>query len=162
MQFDDHERFRQWMDEALASGSPIDGNGALREHLHCCTVCAEYLENSSRVITGLSGYSFAMDSALEERVAAALSQRAQQLEATPLSPKRWALISIGAVVLTIVGSLVDLRIGRVIASTADVQWGQVRQALFAFWIVPSVCVLLLFALLPLLWKTGIHREGRAV
>ncbi len=102
MQFDDHERFQQCMDEAFASGWPIDGNRALREHLDACTLCAEYLENSSRVVAGLSGFSFAMDAELDERVAAALSKRAQELEATPLSAKRWALISIAAVVLTIV------------------------------------------------------------
>jgi hypothetical protein len=35
-----------------------------------------------------------------------------------------------------------------------------RQGLLAFWIVPSLCVLLLFPLLLLLSKAGTRREER--
>jgi hypothetical protein len=38
----------------------------------------------------------------------------------------------------------------------------VRQGLFDFWIVPSLCVLLLFPLLPLLSKAGTRREERTL
>jgi hypothetical protein len=58
------------------------------------------------------------------------------------------------------GSLVDLRFGDVIASVFDIGRMPVRQGLLAFWIVPSLCVLLLFPLLPLLSKAGTHREER--
>jgi hypothetical protein len=64
------------------------------------------------------------------------------------------LSSVAAVVLTIGGSFVDLRFGDLIASVFDIQRMQLRQGLLAFWIVPSLCVLLLFPLLPLLSKKG--------
>ena len=74
--------------------------------------------------------------------------------------RRWALISVAAVVLTMGGSFVDLQFGGLIASVFDIQRTLVRQGLLAFWIVPSLCVLLLFPLLPLLSKAGTRREER--
>jgi hypothetical protein len=70
------------------------------------------------------------------------------------------LISFAAVVLTMGGSFVDLQFGDLIASIFDKQPLQVQQGLLAFWIVPSLCVFLLFPLLPLLSKAGTHREER--
>jgi hypothetical protein len=58
------------------------------------------------------------------------------------------------------GSFVDLQFGRLIAAVFDIQRAHVQQGLLAFWIVPSLCVLLLFPLLPLLSKAGTHREER--
>jgi len=58
------------------------------------------------------------------------------------------------------GSFVDLQFGRLIASVFDIQRTHVQQGLLAFWIVPSLFVLLLFPLLPLLSKVGTHREER--
>jgi len=72
------------------------------------------------------------------------------------------LISVAAVVLTTGGSFVDLQFGRLIASVFDIQRMQVQQGLLAFWILPSLCVLLLFPLLPLLSKAGTHREERTL
>jgi hypothetical protein len=60
------------------------------------------------------------------------------------------------------GSLADLQFGGLIAAVFDIQRTQVRQELLAFWIVPSLCVLLLFPLLPLLSKAGAHREERTL
>jgi hypothetical protein len=57
------------------------------------------------------------------------------------------------------GSFVDLQFGRLIGSVFDIQ---VQQRLLAFWIVPSLCVFLLFPLLPLLSKAGIRREERTL
>ena len=74
--------------------------------------------------------------------------------------RRWALISVAAVVLTMGGSFVDLQFGGLIASVFDIQRIQVRHGLLAFWIVPSLCFLLLFPLLPLLSKAGTHRPVR--
>jgi hypothetical protein len=60
------------------------------------------------------------------------------------------------------GSFFDLQFGRLIASAFDMQRMQVQQGLLVYWIVPSLCVLLLFPLLPLLSKTGAYREERTL
>jgi hypothetical protein len=70
------------------------------------------------------------------------------------------LIILAAAVLTMGGSFVDLQFGRLIAAAFDIQRTQVQQGLLVFWIVPSLCVLLLFPLLPLLSQAGTHREER--
>jgi hypothetical protein len=72
------------------------------------------------------------------------------------------LISLAAVVLTLGGSFVDLQFGDLIASAFDIQRAQAQLGLLAFWIVPSLCVLLLFPLLPLLSKAGTRREERTI
>jgi hypothetical protein len=72
------------------------------------------------------------------------------------------LISAAAVVLTLGGSFVDLQFGQLIASVFDIQRIEVQRGLLAFWIVPSLCVLLLFPLLPLLSKAGIRRAERTL
>jgi predicted anti-sigma-YlaC factor YlaD len=162
MQSDNHKPFQQLIDEMLASGTPIEQNRFLGEHLHSCASCAEYLNISSRAIASLGGFSFAVDPMLQEKVFASLSQRAQQLEGAPRSRPRWALISVAAVALTLGGSFIDLQFGGVIASVFDIQRMQVRQGLLAFWIVPSLCILLLFPLLPLLSKASTYREERTL
>jgi predicted anti-sigma-YlaC factor YlaD len=162
MQSDNHELIRQMIDETLASGTSVGDDRLLREHLGSCASCGDYLDSSSRVIASLAGFSFAMDPALHEKVAVSLRPRAQQLNATPPSRLRWVLISFAAVVLTIGGSFVDLQFGGLIASVFDIKRIQVRQGLLAFWIVPSLCVLLLFPLLPWLSKAGARRKERTV
>ena len=106
------------------------------------------------MIAGLGGFSFEVDPTLHARVLSSLRRPARP------GRRRWALISVVAVVLTVGGSFVDLRCGDLIASVFDIQRMPVRQGLLAFWIVPSLCVLLLFPLLPLLSKAGTHREER--
>jgi hypothetical protein len=60
------------------------------------------------------------------------------------------------------GSFVDLQFGGLIASVFDIQRTLVRQELLAFWIVPSLFLLLLFPLLPLLSKAATRREERTL
>jgi hypothetical protein len=103
-----------------------------------------------------------MDPTLNVRVIASLRLPAQQVQAAQPGRRRWALISVAAVVLTMSGSFVDLQFGDLIASVFDIQRMQVRQGLLAFWIVPSLLVLLLFPLLPWLSKAGTRREERTL
>ncbi len=154
MNNDHHESFRHMIDESLAGGISAEREHSLREHLDTCAPCQEYLSVSNRVIAGLRGFSFEVDPTLTARVLSSLRRPAQP------SLRRWALISVAAVVLTMGGSFVDLRFGDLIASVFDIQRMQVRQGLLDFWIVPSLCVLLLFPLLPLLSKAGSPREER--
>jgi predicted anti-sigma-YlaC factor YlaD len=150
MSSDNHKLFQEMIDETLASGSPVHEDRSLREHLQSCAVCEAYLNTSARAIASLAGFSFEVDSVLHARVSAALSQRAQQLEAVPLSGRRWAFACIGALVLTLAGMLCDLQFSRLMASLFDVSGLHVHQGLLSFWIVPSIAPVLLFLLLPLL------------
>jgi anti-sigma factor RsiW len=154
MNLDQHETFRHRIDENLAGGISADREQSLREHLDTCPACQEYLNASNRVIAGLGGFSFEVDPTLNARVLSSLRRPARP------GRLRWALISVVAVVLTVGGSFVDLRCGDMIASVFDIRRMPLRQGLLAFWIVPSLCVLLLFPLLLLLSKAGTHREER--
>lgn len=162
MQSDNHKLFQRLIDETLASGTPVEEDRLLREHLDSCASCGEYLSTSSRAIASLAGFSFAVEPRLYEKVSASLSQRAQQLEVRLCSRRQWAVSSVAAVVLTMGGSFVDLKFGKLVASVFDIQRLQMRQGLLVFWIVPSLCILLLFPLLPLLSKVSTPREERAL
>jgi len=160
MNTDHHESFRRMIDESLAGAISAERERSLREHLDACSPCQAYLSASNRVIAGLGGFSFEVSPTLNARVLADLRLRAQQVRAAQPGRRRWALISLAAVVLTMGGSFVDLQFGRLIGPVFDIQRTQVQRGLLAFWIVPSLCVLLLFPLLPLLSKAGTHREER--
>jgi hypothetical protein len=160
MNIDHHESFQHMIDESLAGGVSAEREQALREHLDTCRRCQEYLRASNRVIASLEGFSFEVNPTLNARVFASLRLRAQQVQAAQPDRRRWMFISVAAVVLTLGGSFVDLQFGSLIASVFDIQRTHVQQGLFAFWIVPSLCVFLLFPLLPLLSKAGTHRERR--
>ena len=158
MNIDHHDTFQRMIDESLAGVLSAEKEQSLREHLSTCATCREYLSASNRVIAGLGGFSFEVDPSLNAKVFASLRLPAQQLQAAQPGRRRWLLLSLAAVVLTMGGSFVDLQFGRLIASVFDIQRTQVQQGLLAFWIVPSLCVLLLFPLLPLLSKAGTRRE----
>ena len=162
MNIDHHEGFQRMIDESLAAAISAEEEQSLREHLATCAPCLEYLSASNRVIAGLSGFSFEVNPTLNARVFASLRVRAQQVEAAQPRRRQWLLISLAAVVLTISGSVVDLRFGDLIASVFDIQRTQLQHGLLAFWIVPSLCVFLLFPLLPWLSKAGTRRQGRIV
>jgi hypothetical protein len=156
----DHENFQRMIDESLAGGLSAEREKSLRDHLHTCAPCQAYLSASNKVIAGLGGFSFEVDSTLNATVIASLRARAQQIQAAPPRRRQWVLISLAAVVLTMGGSFVDLRFGDLIASVFDIQRAQLQHGLLAFWIVPSLFVLLLFPLLPWLSKAGTRRQGR--
>lgn len=154
MNIDNHENFRHLIDESLVGRLSAEREQSLRDHLDRCAACQEYVSANNRVIAGLGGFSFEVDPTLNARVLSSLRRP------TPPGRWRWALISVAAVVLALAGSFVDLRFGDLLASIFDIQSMPVRQGLLVFWIVPSLCVLLLFPLLPLLSKAGTHREER--
>ena len=155
---DDHESFQHRIDETLARGIAPGEEESLREHLRSCAQCRQYLTAGARVIAGLGGFSFDVDPALQAKVCASISLRAQQLEDGQPSRRRMAWICIAALILTAAGSFIDLQFGGLIASVLDVQRTQMRQGLLTFWIVPSLCLLLLFPILPLLS----HAKERAL
>ena len=150
MRSDEHESFRRRIDETLAGEIAPGEEESLRGHLQSCTQCQEYLAAGNRVIAGLGGFSFDVDPALQEKVCAAISLRAQQIQSTKPSGRQLAWIFMVALMLSAAGSLIDLQFGGLIASVLDMQRTQIRQGLVFFWILPSFCLLLLFPILPLL------------
>lgn len=147
---DGHELFRNMIDEALVTGGSAFLRPALNEHLQSCAQCREYLENTTRAIASLGGFSFEVDPTLQVKVADAITQRAHQLVPARFDPNRLVMICVLAITLTVAGSFVDLKFGGLLASALDLHPEQLRQGLLAFWIIPSVCLMLLFPLLPLL------------
>ena len=160
MNIEDHKNFRHMIDESLAGTLSAEREQSLREHLETCAPCQEYLSANNKVIAGLGGFSFEVDPTLNARVFATLRLRAQRGYAAQPSRRRWVLICLAAVVLTMGGSFVDLQFGDLIASVFDIQHALVQHGLLAFWIVPSLCVFMLFPLLPLLSKAGTRRGER--
>jgi hypothetical protein len=155
MRSDDHESFQRRIDESLAGEIAVGEEESLREHLQSCGQCQEYLAAGNRVIAGLSGFSFEVDPALQEKVCASISLRAQGRQP---NRRRLAWICIAALVLTAAGSFIDLQFGGLIASVLDIQGTELRHELLTFWILPSLCLLLLFPILPLLS----HRKERVL
>jgi hypothetical protein len=150
MKPDSHEVFTRMIDESLAVGMPIPEEKSLRQHLQSCVPCQEYLNANTRVIAGLGGLSFEVDPSLQAKVVESISQRAQQIQAAPFNSRRLMLICVLALALTVVGSFLDLQFGNLIASLLDIRSIHVRQGLFALWIIPSICLFLLFPMLPVL------------
>jgi predicted anti-sigma-YlaC factor YlaD len=157
---DSHERFRHMIDETLAGKIPSSQQPSLREHLESCVLCQEYLAASNRVVAALGGFSFEVDPTLNEKVSAMLQRRAQQIQTTQPDRRRWVLSSVLALLLTTVGAFLDLRLSGLIASVFDLQRMHVQQGVIAFWIIPSLCLFLLFPLLPLLSAGGTNRKER--
>jgi anti-sigma factor RsiW len=158
MRSDDHESFQRRIDETLAGEIAVEEEESLREHLGSCTQCQEYLAAGTRVIAGLSGFSFDVDPALQEKVYASISLRAQRIESRQPSRSRMAWICITALLLSAAGSFIDLQFGGLIAPVLDMHRTQMRHGLLTFWILPSFCFLLLFPILPLLS----HRKERVL
>jgi hypothetical protein len=152
-----HERFQHMIDETLAG--PVQEEPSLREHLQSCTQCQDYLAANNRAIAGLGGFSFAVDPRLNANVSASLRLRAQQIKATEPG-RRLVLSCMLALMLTAAGSFFDLRLSSLIASVLDLQRMQVQHGLIAFWILPSLCLLLLFPILPLLSAGGTNQKER--
>jgi anti-sigma factor RsiW len=158
MRSDDHQSFQRRIDETLAGKIAVGEEESLSEHLASCTQCQEYLAASTRVIAALAGFSFEVSPALQEKVCASISLRAQQIEYGQPSRRRMAWICLTAVLLSVAGSFIDLQFGGLLAAFLGMHQTQMRYGLFTFWILPSFCFLLLFPILPLLS----HRKGRAL
>lgn len=147
---DSHEHFRNMIDESLVAGTSASAQPALNDHLGSCAQCREYLDATTRAIASLGGFSFEVDPALQAKVADAITLRAQQPEPARFTPNRLLMICLLAIALTVTGSFLDFKFGDLLASVLDLHSAGLQHGLLAFWIIPSVCLLLLFPLLPLL------------
>ena len=157
---DSHERFRHMIDETLAGGIPVPQQQSLREHLQSCVPCQEYLAANNRVVAALGGFSFEVDPTLNARVSAMLRLRARQTKATQPGRRRWVLSCVLALILTTLGAFLDLQLSGLIASVFDLQRMHVQRGVIAFWILPSLCLFLLFPLLPMLAAGSTNQKER--
>lgn len=150
-----HLDFEERIDRGLAGAGTLEDERALAEHVGSCAACAEYLSDSRRAVAGLKGFSFEAGPGLNARVMAAVRARAEELE----TRRRWVRLSVVALVLTVLGTVVDLRVGRWAAGFFGLPSVEVHHGLMALWILPSFGLLLLFPLLPLL---SAKRSGESV
>ncbi len=157
-----HESFQHMIDESLTGGLSPERERSLRAHLDACTQCQKYLSAGDRAIASLAGFSFEVDPTLNARVVASLRQRTQQAHAVQPARPHWGLIGLVAIVLTLGGSFVDLKFGDLIASVFDLQRIPLQHGLLAFWIAPSLFVLLLFPALMASSKAGTPRQERSL
>jgi anti-sigma factor RsiW len=147
MPTDLHQHFQQKIDEAITSGLSADQDPALRDHLRSCAACTEYLVATSQSIAALTGFSFAVDPNLPTRVHAALQAQSLHTAAHRSYRPSRSSVYIAALVLTLAGSLAGLQFSGPLASLLDVSRTQMLQGMLAFWIAPSIGLLLLFPLL---------------
>ena len=152
-----HLDFEQRIDRSLAGAGTPEEQRALEEHVRSCAACGEYLSVSQRAVAGLKGFSFEAGPGLNARVMAAVRVRAEEMEAR----RRWVRLSVVALVLTVLGTVVDLQVGRWAAGFFGLPSIAVHHGLMALWIVPSFGLLVLFPMLPLL-SAKANGKGRSI
>jgi hypothetical protein len=150
MKTDLHAIIRDVIDKTLAGGEQPEDDQSLQEHLAACVQCQEYLSAGNRVIAGLGGFSFDIDPGLEGKVLRSLRVRAQQLETAQSNRRRIVWGCAGALVLMITGSWVALEFGNLVAGALNLPPMEMQRLLLLLWVVPSLCLSLLFPVLPLL------------
>jgi anti-sigma factor RsiW len=158
MKTDRHETFRRIIDKTLAGEVSLQEEQSLREHLQSCAPCQKYLSAETRVIASLNGFSFDVDPGLQTKVCVALQLRAQQLEARQPSRQRLLWSCFLALLLTVVGSFIELQFGKLAAPIFGVKPMLMRQGLLSFWIAPSLWLLLLLPILPMLLALDTKRK----
>jgi hypothetical protein len=157
MRADRHLDFEEKIDRSLAGAGTAEEQRLVDEHVGSCAGCAEYLSASQRAVAGMKGFSFEVGLGLNAKTMAAIRARAAEMEAR----RRWMKLSVVALVLTVLGTVVDLRVGHWAAGFFGLPSGEVHHGLMALWIMPSFGLLLLFPLLPLLAAKG-HGKGRTI
>lgn len=159
MQTANHESICRLIDKSLASDISGQQEQSLRQHLLACAPCQQYLDASNRAIAGLGGFAFETDLKLSDKILAALTARAAQLESQRLSHRKLAWSYIAALILTLTGSFLAMQLGDRFATVFSATHDQVQLGLIAVWIVPSVCFCLLLPTLPMMSKRWMHAKG---
>jgi predicted anti-sigma-YlaC factor YlaD len=157
-----HEAARAAIDKSLAGAASAAEEHSLREHLAACAACSEYLEVGRQAIAGLGGLRFEVDPTLDLRVMASLAARAEQLEAKRAARARFGWSCGLALLLTSTGSFTVALLGGHAAAAFHVTPAQLQFGLATFWVAPSLCVCLLFALLPWFANGRSNKEGMSL
>jgi anti-sigma factor RsiW len=159
MQTDRHESICHVIDKSLAGEISVQEEQSLRQHLSACAACQKYLDASNRAIAGLGGFAFETDPGLPDKIFAALTIRAAQLETQRLSHRQLAWSYVAALILTLAGSFAAMQLGDRFANAFSATPQQVQLGLIALWIVPSVCFCLFLPTLPMMSKRWMHPKG---
>jgi anti-sigma factor RsiW len=154
-----HPTFCALIDKSLAGAATPEEEQSLREHLAGCAPCAEHLDATRRVVSGLEGFSFDPGPALDNKVLAAVALRAQELETSRVRRRQMGWGGLLALLLTAVGSLAASRLGSLAGPALHLDPAPIRFALAAFWITPSLFVCLLLLLLPGFHAGSSGRKG---
>jgi anti-sigma factor RsiW len=154
VQVDRHQEIRHFIDRSLVGNASPQEERALREHLLTCAACLEYLNASHRAIAGLGGFSFEVNPDLQQKVLAALTVRAQQLDGERARQRPMLWVFPAALVLTICGSLAATRFSGLAGAVFHLQPALLHFGLLTLWIVPSLCFCLLF---PVLHRVSLGR-----
>jgi hypothetical protein len=159
MQVDRHQEIRHIIDRSLAGAASSQEEQTLREHLLTCVACQEYLNASHQAIAGLGGFSFEVNPDLHGKVLAAITLRAQQLEASKIErrPMVWSYLT--ALVLTVTGSFAAARFSGLAGAVFHLEPERLHVGLLALWIVPSLCFCLLFPVLHRLSVGWMDEKG---
>ena len=157
MSTDRHVEFEERMDRELAGAGTAEEARLVEEHVASCAGCAEYLSANRRAVAGMKGFSFEAGPGLNARTMAAVRARAEQMEMR----RRWMRFSVVALVLTVVGTVVDLAVGHWAAGLLGLRPAEVQHGLMALWIAPSFGLLVLFPMLPVLAAKG-YGKGRTI
>jgi anti-sigma factor RsiW len=152
-----HVEFEGRIDRGLAGAGTAEEARLVEAHVASCAGCAAYAEASRRAVAGLKGFSFEAGLGLNAKVMAAVRARAEEMEAR----RRWMKLSVVALVLTVLGTVVDLAVGHWAAGLLGLRPGEVQHGLMALWIAPSFGLLVLFPLLPWLSAKG-YGKGRTI
>ena len=150
MNTDVHAAMRSVVDKSLVGSASTEEERLLRRHLAECAPCQEYMDAGHRVVAGLGGFFFDVEPALEARVAWSLKLRAQQLQAAGPSRQRALWGGAAALMLLVAGSLLAWQFGNMAAVLLHLQPALVQKAILWGWVLPSLCFVLLFPVLPLL------------
>jgi predicted anti-sigma-YlaC factor YlaD len=150
MKTDLHATFRAVIDKTLAGGASDEDDQSLQEHLATCAQCQEYLSAGTQVIASLGGFSFDVDPGLAGKVHRSLNKRARQLDIAQANRRRIMWGCVGALALLMTGSWVALEFGNLVAVALNLPPMQVKRLLLLLWVIPSLCLSLLFPVMPLL------------
>jgi hypothetical protein len=159
MQVDRHQEIRHIIDRSLAGAASSQEEQTIREHLLTCVACQEYLNASHQAIAGLGGFSFEVNPDLHGKVLAAITLRAQQLEASKIErrPMVWSYLT--ALVLTVTGSFAAARFSGLAGAVFHLEPEPLHVGLLALWVVPSLCFCLLFPILHRLSAGWMNEKG---
>lgn len=155
---DRHESFQRMIDENLAGAVTVEKEQSLREHLVTCAACRDYLSASSRVIAGLSGFSFEVNPTLNARILAALRLKTEQDRVAQAGRRRfmrqhnvqfknWAAFAL-ALSMSIAGSALLYQVAKLLTVPAPFDTAQVQAGVLVFWLLPSLCAALCLLAAP--------------
>jgi hypothetical protein len=85
MQFSQHQRARRMADRSLVEGISRDEQQWLSDHRKQCAECAEYEQQSARIVRGFNAFALEMEPGANARAQDAIAKRAIELECTKVS-----------------------------------------------------------------------------